>query len=339
MQSAATSLENAQSRAPEAQAEAFAQAISAYERSLADLRGAQRSIRRERDMLAADLALREQETATLLSALQRIERAPAPLLLLHPAGPDGAARAGMMIREALPELQARVDALASDLAALERLQQADNDAAEELGSALAGLRRAEAALQDALVRNRTIPDLNTAALADVADNINGTLGALVTYAEAIDTPLSAPNVAQAPKWPLDGRLTGGFGATENGSPRPGILLSAPAGTAVLAPTDASVRFAGAFLGYGGLVILEPADDTLLVLAGLEDLSISAGDTVIQNEILGALAPVSGSDEVFLMTRESDVAADRSATLYIELRRAGEPIDPASYFAVAEDGEN
>ena len=51
------------------------------------------------------------------------------------------------------------------------------------------------------------------------------------------------------------------------------MVAAPPFALVSAPADAIVRYAGPFLEYGYVVVLEPDSATMLVLAGLSRLQV------------------------------------------------------------------
>ena len=56
-------------------------------------------------------------------------------------------------------------------------------------------------------------------------------------------------------------------------------MSAPPLSLVAAPADAAVRYAGPFLDYGYVVVLETEPGTLVVLAGLAQLRCATGRAV------------------------------------------------------------
>ena len=70
--------------------------------------------------------------------------------------------------------------------------------------------------------------------------------------------------------------------------RPGLVLFAPPQSLVRAPADAVVRYAGPFLEYGYVVVLEPDAETMVVLAGLAQLQVRTGATVRRGDLLGLL---------------------------------------------------
>ncbi|MCB1402914.1 MAG: peptidase M23, partial [Rhodobacteraceae bacterium] len=75
--------------------------------------------------------------------------------------------------------------------------------------------------------------------------------------------------------------------------------------------------------------------TLIVLAGLAQLAVSAGAPVARGELLGLLGGRNLEVEEYVMLPDADAGAGALETLYIEVRHGGGPVDPAPWFA----GEN
>ena len=71
-------------------------------------------------------------------------------------------------------------------------------------------------------------------------------------------------------------------------------------------------FAGPFRGYGQLVIIEHGDGYHTLLAGLGRLDTSVGQSLLAGEPVGIMV------------------AQTQPTLYIELRKNGQPINPAGF---------
>ena len=113
--------------------------------------------------------------------------------------------------------------------------------------------------------------------------------------------------------------------------RPGVTMAAPPLALVSAPADAAVRYAGPFLDYGYVVVLEPDPATLVVLAGMAQLNVTAGATVRRGELLGLLGGRARSAEEYVIPRTS-AGADGTETLYIEIRHGQGPVDPEPWFS-------
>ena len=94
---------------------ALTETIQAYEQGLAAMRASLRQAAINESQLQARLQARDGEVAQLLSVLQSIGGDPSPVVLLHPDGPMGTARAGMLLAELSPALNARAEALRLDL--------------------------------------------------------------------------------------------------------------------------------------------------------------------------------------------------------------------------------
>src|SRR5690606_37569621 len=104
---------------------ALTQTIRAYELGLAAVRdGLRQAAIREREIRGR----RDSEQArigSVLAAMVAIERAPEPVLLLHPGGAAGAVRSGLLMAAVAPALDREAAGLRDDLAelaALNRLQ-------------------------------------------------------------------------------------------------------------------------------------------------------------------------------------------------------------------------
>lgn len=134
-------------------------------------------------------------------------------------------------------------------------------------------------------------------------------------------------------WPLAGDVLRGYGPDAAGARRPGIVLRAPPLTLVRAPADATVRYAGPFLEYGAVVVLEPAPArTMVVLAGLSRTRVHAGMTVHRGEPLGLLGGRPLGVEEYVMLLAAETGAGGGETLYIEVRHGQGPVDPQPLFS-------
>lgn len=97
----------------------------------------------------------------------------------------------------------------------------------------------------------------------------------------------------------------------NGIQSPGLVLAARSGATVVAPGDGVVRFAGAFRGYGQLIIIDHEDGYHSLLSGFERPEVSPGQFVLAGEPVARMR-----------------SGQTVPHLYFEFRRTGKPIDPA-----------
>ncbi|MGE4062212.1 MAG: murein hydrolase activator EnvC [Rhodospirillaceae bacterium] len=125
-------------------------------------------------------------------------------------------------------------------------------------------------------------------------------------------------------YPVAGTLSARFGeaadpADSAGLRTKGITIKAPAGAQVIAPFDGVIAFAGPFRGYGQLLIIEHSEGYHTLLAGLGRIDGEVGSRVLAGEPVGVMASV--------VTDET-----AASSLYVELRRDGQPINPLPWLA-------
>jgi len=125
--------------------QALTQTIQAFETGLGAMREGLRQAAINEAQLSKKLQARDGEVAQLLGVLQSIGGNPSPTLFLHPEGPVGTARAGMLLAELTPALDARADVLRQDLEDVQTLRLLQTDAAKRLQEGLTEAQRAPVA--------------------------------------------------------------------------------------------------------------------------------------------------------------------------------------------------
>lgn len=121
--------------------------------------------------------------------------------------------------------------------------------------------------------------------------------------------------------PVSGRILIKYGdRNKYGQTEHGITYATRPGAQIVAPHDGFIAFAGAFEGYGQILIIEHDGGYHTLLAGLERLDTSVGQWVLTGEPVGAM----GNSTI-------DKGGD-TVGLYLELRRKGQPIDPNRWIA-------
>ena len=324
---------------------ALTAAIAAQESGLSALRSALRQAALRQGVLERGFEAREARLARLLGALATIERDRGLLLTLHPDGPLGTVRAAMLMADITPALADEAAGLRAELAELTELRRLQQTVAADLETALSVLQDSRADLARAIdarepLPRREVEDPETlAALATGAGTIEALADGLVPLPDAeIENESFAAARGDLPL-PVAGRLLRAMGeADAAGILRPGILLATVPGALVRAPVAATVRFAGPLGRYGNVMVLEPARDYVLVLAGLGAVYAVAGDVVTAGAALATM-PETGSDArdearaaQMVSAAQAGIAAGTEAILYVELRERGVPLDPARWFA-------
>ncbi|QBY02814.1 peptidase M23 [Rhodophyticola sp. CCM32] len=322
--------------------EALTETVRAYEEGLLALReGIRRAALREQTILVVFEAERDR-LARLLAVLQTIERAPAPLLMLHPSGPLGTARSGMIVSDVSPAIAGEAARLQGQLEEISLMRTLQDNALAQLRDGLNGAQEARAQLSQAIADRRVLPErfeLNTDAMLQLMESVDS----LDSFAESLreqpaGTDLSGfdlPQFAEARgalPLPVLGRVLHGFNEQDAaGIARPGLVLATQPQAIVTAPWPATVRYAGPLLDYGTVVIIEPDGDYLLVLAGLADVFVRAGEVLPPQGPIGLMGGAPEASESVIITNAQGGGGDLSETLYIELREANVPVDPNVWF--------
>lgn len=333
--------------------------LSAFEDSLQTLEDAVATIE---ERLHSD---RKQAIATL-AALQRLALTPPESALFAEGNPIDRARAAALLEQIYPRLAAHAERMREDLADLAALRDsitAQRAAAEETATALSAENETLATLaarkEELLAETdaeRAASEERIAQLADEAEDLRDLIARL---AEA-EPPASKPETAAEPEaedepeaegeqvaalpdaplpdlepeirafptvpgklvMPVRGDIVVGYGGvTSTGEASRGIYLETRPGAQVVVPYDGQVVYAGEFRGYGLILIVEHSDGYHSLLAGLGRVDARVGQWVLAGEPAGAMA----------------TGTDNDPELYVELRRAGQPIDPAPWLGIVAGG--
>lgn len=335
LQEAQAALRAAQGRSD--RVAALTETVQAYEAGLAALRDGLRRVAIRQRTLETDLAARSDEVARLLGVLQTIGRAPAPILFLHPSGPMGTARSGMMLADVTPALQDEVTALREQIEEVAVLRGLQTDALTVLRAGLDGVQTARSALS-AAISDRT--DLPQRFLADPVQ-----MAVLLASAQTLDAFAmglaqtqagggpDARTVKGAIPLPVVGQVIRQFNeADAAGVTRPGVLIATRPRALVLTPVSATIRYAGPLLNYGTVVILEPAAGTLWVIAGLAESFGEAGQIVPDGTPIGLMGGVIVDAQAILNESAQGSAGQRTQTLYLEVRDRQGVVNPTDWFA-------
>lgn len=319
------------------QVAALGRAIEAYDAALSVLRDGVAEAAAREQAIGVDLSDRREEISRLLAALETMSRTPQPVQAMHPLGPVGAARAAAMMTRLTPELQAQAEKLSGELDGLQAARRLRTQGETSLQAGLATLTAAQARLSDAMSRAappEAGPDSPTATLLARDSVTLGDLAAALARSAGAAPPAAMPPTAPTPyAWPIDGAVLHHYNEPDAAHVRhPGIVVTATPFALVSAPADAIVRYAGPFLEYGYVVVLEPDPETMIVLAGLAQLRVQTGAAVARGELLGVLGGRPLGVEEYVMLPESGTGAAGGETLYIEVRRDRGPIDPEPLFA-------
>lgn len=162
------------------------------------------------------------------------------------------------------------------------------------------------------------PSASAASLAAVAPAAGdtGTTEATVALAEPGELPSFTAAKGILPV-PAAGTVVAGYGdRRSDGTVIKGLVIDSLSDAQVIAPFDGEIVYAGPFRNYGQLLIIAHGEGYHTVLAGFATINVATGQSVLAGEPVGSLGEASAG----------------KATLYVELRHDGEPIDPAPWLS-------
>ncbi len=324
---------------------ALTKTIQAFEAGLSAMREGLRQAAIREAAIRLKFDAQREELTELLGAMQSIEASPTPLLLLHPSGPLGNARSGMILSDIAPSLQARADELRRELEEVAVLRALHESAEQSLREGLFGIQEARTELSQAISERSDLPRRFTEDPEQLQSLIVGseTLEAFASglVDNASDTAPLATEAFDTTKgllsWPVEGRLLRAYGeADAAGIERPGLILATTPRALVTAPWPATIRYRGPLLDYGNVMILEPQSGYLLVLAGMQDVYGEVGQVVPKDTPVGLMGGQTPKASEFLQNSVEQTGTSRSETLYIEIRQDKSPVDPTPWFSVTKE---
>jgi len=333
--------------------------------------------------LVGRLTGRRQQLTGIVAALQRIALRPTETLVLAPGDAITTARSALLLKVAIPEVEARAASLRDELSALHDIRASIEQRRDELDAATAALQterdrlRAlldhKAALRTKVATESEALRARAQKLATEAETLRDLMQGFEAHARAAEaahaavpeTPAEAPaagapaepetattetiepetggagaapaetqlararpdNIRPFPqdraslRMPASGRIIGRYGQARGEiDTSKGIVIGARPLAQVVAPFDGQVVYAGPFRSYGQILIIEHGGRYHTLLAGLDRIDAVVGQWVLAGEPVGVLGP----------------AQDGMAELYLELRRAGQPINPLPWLATTGD---
>ncbi|GGF18640.1 peptidase M23 [Aliidongia dinghuensis] len=120
--------------------------------------------------------------------------------------------------------------------------------------------------------------------------------------------------------PVAGQVIKRFGESDGYQEAKGLTIRTRGAAQVVAPFDGQVMFAGPFKGYGQILIIDHGGGYHSLLAGIDQIEATVGQRVVTGEPVGVMK-----------------SGDPGPSLYLELRRQGQPINPLPWLA-ARDGK-
>ena len=339
-----------------------AETLRATETATADTATRMDALAARRRDAEARLAKRAEAMRPLFPLIERLSLYPAETLLAVPAPPEDRLRGVVVLQGLARQLEAEAKALRQDRAEVDAASAALAAEVPHLTAALAEQAERAAALDrmigDAREKRQQAESAGDAAAkraaaeAARADTLRAALAALeaerkAEEARAHEEALRADKqkraaeadaarareaaVARPPPslssghaakgqlaTPVAGRVIRSYGDPTEAGPATGMSYQPPPNARVVAPCTGRVAFADKFRTYGQLLIVDCGGGYHAVLSGLERLDAKVGQPVQAGEPLG------------VMPHWDPGGSGRHPALYMELRRDGQPVDPAAW---------
>lgn len=312
--------------------------------------------------------------SNVLAALERISRNPPPALIVDPSDALGSARSAILMAAILPELQSKANAVMADLTQLNDIKakalaeedhlRANLSILEEeqlrIATLIAARKQGETMVTAELAAEQRVAEelaAKASTLKQLITDLSKRAGAVQQAAQATaaansgsDAPQLEPETirlalanterkepavpfAQAKGFlalPSSGVRVVEYGAGDGfGGISQGLSVVTRAEATVVAPADGWVLYKGDYLNYGQIVILNAGQNYTVLLAGLESVSVEIGQFVLMGEPVGLM----GSRTIGRTVTTS--AGVSRPTLYIEMRKDNEPVDPTGWWANPE----
>ncbi len=119
--------------------------------------------------------------------------------------------------------------------------------------------------------------------------------------------------------------------------RPGLVIATSPAALVTVPWPATIRYRGPLLDYGNVMIVEPARGYLMIFAGLAQVFGETGDVLAAGEPVGLMGgqepPAQEFGAEFVANAAAGGGAGQTETLYVELRKGKETLDPTEWFVM------
>ncbi|WP_417330509.1 murein hydrolase activator EnvC family protein [Halomonas cupida] len=317
--------------------------LEAIETQLAETNQQLDGIQAERRQLSEDIAELERRRQLMederdaqrealgrqLNALYRLGRTPQLKLLLNQDDPARLDRLQSYLNHLAQARNERIDMLAElDRRLTENRRELDGrqQRLDELAAELQG--RSQQLAEQTRQRQAVLAELDQRydteasrleALDQDRAHAERVLREVQESMASLDQPLPSTNIERTRgdlPWPVQGAMLSRF-HQGRGVHRNGILIQAPAGTAVKAVHAGRVVFADWMRGFGNLLIIDHGDHVMTLYAHLQQFDVGVGSRIETGQSLG---------------RVGDSGGRPSPGLYFEVRRGGDPINPQSWIA-------
>lgn len=277
---------------------------------LAALASLRRETEAERERLDEAVAALSQQRATTTAMLQKRKAQVRELA--------GDSRSERQRLEKLASRAKSLSALLTRLHEEEARRKRDNERRARLAAAEQARREAERAAAERAAAelaaaDRAASEAAARAKAEAAASAQRRVAA--ASPSTVTARLSFSQARGRLTLPVHGRIIRKFGDRDDiGSRSQGLTLLTRATAEVVAPHDGHIAFSGPFRDYGVILIIAHGEGYHTLLAGLAETYVDVGQALLAGEPVGHMGD------------------GKNRTLYVELRRNGEAINPHPWWA-------
>jgi murein hydrolase activator len=327
--------------------------MTEIEEHLAETRS---KIKQEREQFEDKAA----QMSALFVLLQGMSRQPPPVLFTHAKDALRMIRSGMVLAAFYGDVEKRAKEISDEV---DRLDAAEKEAelqeqrrkAEQIQNArlkaqidlllIENSEQIEIA-EETLVNLKSASEINSAGLKSLEEMlpaldaaakkgkaaVQAKVEGAVQFAPAMPGGMAATiafaNSQGLLPMPAQGKLMIRFGeAGTDGAASKGIHIETRPTAQVVSPCDGTILYAGPFRSYGQLLIIDPGGGYHVVIAGMDRIQVTQGQSVLMGEPVATM----GAEP-----RSGEKTASRP-TLYVEFRRDQQSIDPAPWWSAGGKG--
>ena len=335
---------------------ALGETAAVQERELATVEKRQTKLKAEIAAINLDLAARQDVIAEILAGLQRLAQNPPPALVVAPDDVLGALRGAMLFGTIVPELRNAAQTLHDQLTDLKSLREKFDSEVRQHAKARGALELSRTDINKLIDEKKALA-LSSQQLLDVerkraedlaakATSLKQLLAVLAEDKAIAEAKQSAEAKARAEAerlaaekaalpqmafsksqgqidFPAQGQIVKRFGDDSGlGTQLDGIVIATEKQAQVTSPVAGKVEFSGKFRSYGQMVIINPGEGYLVLLAGLEQTLATHGQSVKAGEPVGQMGSKPGA-----MAASNGITNMTNPVLYVEFRKNGDPVDP------------
>jgi murein hydrolase activator len=256
------------------------------------------------------LAIEQQPVSSLLAGLATMAQRPPLLVFADRGSMDKLVEVRLLLDATIPVIRARTSLVAAQLAQGERLQKAAFTAGSELArsrEALVGRQQRYAALEQKALQQALAASGEALGSGDVAivasedmerlrgeqannQSIRRVAAQLAMEDPAPPSPFAVAGTGAQPPFayelPAAAPVTEGLGSVnESGVRSRGLTLATARGAPINAPADGTVKFAGPFRGYDGVLIIDHGGGWLSLIVNVGS-TLHPGERVTIGQQIG-----------------------------------------------------